>query len=726
MLMPGPDTRVVELRIPGLGRADPAAAVGALAAVDVAGDGTSRLVRPADRLMRPAPGPVLLADGHPVPRTVEGYLWDGLRPGRAQALLWALLLPCALANTAYWTLPCAGAHQRLGGVVRAAVRVCALLLTALLAAQFAVLAVDAVGGVAGYLPVAPAAAVLHRLGGGTRRAGTAGDAATGDGFGAEPSGPALRGAHTTAVLAAPAWLAAGGAAGPSAGAGWWWALALAELALCVLAAARETPSTADRPWAWRPVIGSAALILAGAVWQAAPTGGHTGSGLTVAALGTALAAGWLVLAAPLGLLVRRTRPCRQRLSDTWQPWLAGWLALPVLVLAGFLGAGSAAAATLAVHGASGGTVPAGYPSLVAAWGIAGGVLAVAAASAAVLARTGRPAIPLPELDALHPRADAALRRAWRTAALVRRHLPHAVLLTSATLMAGATMTGLAPPSWLVALGTGVLAAVALGAAGVCWTVDRRPGVPRRLALLHGLGTGWPRLAHPLGPPSPATKALPELLERARHHLADPGTRLVLVGEGYGAVLATLAVRGLLSGLDPAQAERVGLVTVGAPLQWAYQRGFPSAVPPESLSELAAALGGRWRALCRGTDTGGGAVTTWSRSRYGEDLLGLGLRPDGSVGPLDAAIAGRHGGWVLGADHWLTDPLPTPPAGRRWHPGLLRDADYAADPEWDAAVAVAAGLAPACAPRAEAVPRGSAAAWAGRAAPASRPSAQHEG
>ena len=59
--MPGPDTRVIELRVHGLMGTSRETLVDAVAAVDVAGDGVGRVVRPADRLRRPAPGPVLPA-----------------------------------------------------------------------------------------------------------------------------------------------------------------------------------------------------------------------------------------------------------------------------------------------------------------------------------------------------------------------------------------------------------------------------------------------------------------------------------------------------------------------------------------------------------------------------------------------------------------------------------------------------------------------------------------
>jgi hypothetical protein len=124
-------------------------------------------------------------------------------------------------------------------------------------------------------------------------------------------------------------------------------------------------------------------------------------------------------------------------------------------------------------------------------------------------------------------------------------------------------------------------------------------------------------------------------------------------------------------------------------------GLPAGLPFGGVTGVAdgavPCAGYAWRALCRGTDPGGGAVTTWARSRYNDDLLGIGLRQDGSVGLLPPAAEGSHGSWVLGGEHWLTDPQHPPSSGRRWCPGLLRNSDYTSDPEWDVAVAMAAGL-----------------------------------
>jgi hypothetical protein len=118
------------------------------------------------------------------------------------------------------------------------------------------------------------------------------------------------------------------------------------------------------------------------------------------------------------------------------------------------------------------------------------------------------------------------------------------------------------------------------------------------------------------------------------------------------------------------------------------------LPLPALGTLAGELGTRWRSLCRGTDPLGGAVTTWDQQVYGSELLGVGFRADGTPGPLSPATRTPSGALVLGLDHWLPDPAARPLPGRRWAAGVQRHANYTADPEWDRAIAMAAGLDPA--------------------------------
>ena len=118
MLVAGPDTRVVELRVHGLMGTTPETLVSPVAAVDVAGDGIGRIVQPADRLLRPAPGPMLRAEGQSIPRVVEGYIWGGMTSGGAAKAAWALLFPFSLANVAHWMLPPIPSGHRLARAAR--------------------------------------------------------------------------------------------------------------------------------------------------------------------------------------------------------------------------------------------------------------------------------------------------------------------------------------------------------------------------------------------------------------------------------------------------------------------------------------------------------------------------------------------------------------------------------------------------------------------------------
>ena len=122
MHIPGPDTRVVELRVHGILGTTGSALTDSVASVDVAGDGVGRIVRPADRLRRPVPGPVLTTGERSVPRIVEGYVWTRMTRGGLAKAAWALLFPFALANVADWMLPPSRPGSAMSSVVSAVLR----------------------------------------------------------------------------------------------------------------------------------------------------------------------------------------------------------------------------------------------------------------------------------------------------------------------------------------------------------------------------------------------------------------------------------------------------------------------------------------------------------------------------------------------------------------------------------------------------------------------------
>ncbi|GAA5150587.1 membrane protein [Amycolatopsis dongchuanensis] len=736
MPIPGPETRVVELRVPGLSGTGGEALLDVVSTVEVAGDGVGTLIRPSDRLRRPAPGPVLQALGRSVPRTLEGYLWGRMTSGGAAKAAWALLFPFSLSNVAFWMLPPVPEGSRsaaaLGGLCRSLLRVAGLLLTMLLVGQLAVLSLDLFATqclspgsaclpsvpeglrgqvartVAGLVPAAVVIFVLYRISctrwtvtcedPPARRGPLPGDAVR-DGL----DSPTLRSLHTAAALATVVLLALGGPLRVPHAVGelvvWCCALAVVLVALVLAGTGSSLPR-----WARGGLLTFAVLVFAAvaAFRPALPAG----SDATVQALGAALllvSVLFAVLLVPAALVARRTwreQPKRLR------PWLGGWAAAPVLALAVLLGGGFGAGLAIGVRrltGASWLRLPDSYTPVTVLWG--GGlalaaVLGVLGFAVAVPLRRRRRGVPeavkLLQEPADQPRAAAA----WARSAWERRHLHHLAFGVVFGMSAGAAALLVVRfvlrvrPGWfepLSALGVFALGALAVGLLRVVYTAARKPGRNRHLGALADLVCFWPRAAHPVVPPCYALKVVPELAARAKEHLAEPNTRVVLAGHQIGSLLAVLAAARLVHALPEGERTRVGLLTAGSPLQWGYQRAFPAVLSRDSLARLFGELEGRWRGLARGTDILGGGVTTWRQEVVDGELRGVGYLPEGGVGDLAPALSGPTGALVLGGDHWLPDPIANPAGTRRYAAGVLGHADYEVDPEWDRAVAMAAGL-----------------------------------
>lgn len=760
MHSPGPDTRVVELRVHGILGTTPHELTDSVASVDVAGDGTGRIVRPADRLLRPVSGPPLTAGAGSVPRDVEGYVWGGMTSGGTKAT-WALLFPFALANVAHWMLPPSRPDspvaKALAPVLRALVRLASLLLTVLLVAQLSVISLDllaaqclrAGSGCMSYVPdafrhadvarsslallaVSLVVLAMHWLSTvswhvlapqpeGPHHSAQA-PGLPGTNVVTEPDAPALRTLHTVAALSTVVLLALGGPLAfhtdPR------WVAAAALLVLSVLGTVALDDPTGTRPRgarALRAALGrrprrllvAVAVLLPVTTALAPPPldGPLPGSGPTIGVL----TAGLLLVCAALGLLLLPVtvlaRPSWAHLPRRLRPWAGGWMAAPVLLVACLLGDGFGAGLALSLRRAldPGLRLPPAYGNVALFWGITTALTVLAALVTApwVFLRWWRATHAeggvSPEVALLHAGRQQDQQRAagaWQWAELQRRHSHRLVLLVAAVLAAAAGVSlvirglGISHLEWagsLIGLGVGALAALALAVLRVVYLAVKWPETARQLGVLCDLALFWPREAHPMTPPCYALKIVPELVERATEHLTEPDTRVVLVGHSQGSLLATVAAARLMDSLPESARERVGLVTAGSQLQWGYARAFPGVVPHAAQRDLAGALNGRWRSLCRGTDPIGGAVGTWNRQVYGGKLLGVGFRSDGTEGPLPAATRGPTGALVLGGDHWIPDPQRGPFGLRRWVPGVLRHAEYSGDPEWDRAVAMAAGL-----------------------------------
>jgi hypothetical protein len=751
--LPGPDTRVVELRVPGLIGTSGESLLDAESTVEVAGDGIGKLVRPADRLRRPAPGPVLQALGRSLPRILEGYLWSGMTSGGALKATWALLFPFSLANVAHWMLPpvpqgsraCAWLHAACRGVLRVA----ALLLTMLLVSQLAVACLDLLAAqclapgsgclpavpsrlrefapfrtAVGFVPVLAVIVVLYRVSAtdwpvSADEETPQGDLLPGDLLREEPGIGALRCLHAVTALACLAVLPLGGpfrmpATGVDTAL---WAAALALLLLALVATAVRALRLGRR--SQRALLGLAGLVVLAVAVRRTPLpatlsgtglagpGAPAGTDGTVEAIGAALVGASVLLGLlllPAALLARkawRDQPKRLR------PWAGGWAAAPAFMLAGLLGGGFGAGLAVVLRrllGTPSLRLPETYTLVTILWGgglVVGAGLALLGFTVAVPMRRRARGVPgIVRMLQSGPRDERAAAAAWARSAWERRHLHHLALAVTATLSLGVAALLLLRygfhrlPDWLTALsGLGVLTlgGLAAGLLRVIYTAATKPGRSRHLGALADLVCFWPRAAHPTVPPCYPLKVVPELTARAREHLTEPNTRVVLAGYSIGSLLAVMSAARLVRTLPESERDRVGLVTAGSPLQWGYQRAFPAVLPQRELAALYAALDGRWRGLCRGTDVFGGGVTTWRHQVASGKLLGVGYLPDGRIGPLPAASEGPTGALVLGGDHWLPDPLRLPSVTHRWAAGVLGHADYVVDPEWDRAVAMAAGL-----------------------------------
>ncbi|MDV6011569.1 hypothetical protein [Haloechinothrix sp. LS1_15] len=758
--MPGPDTRVVELRVPGLVGLSGERLLDTVSVVTVAGDEAARIVRPSDRQRRPAPGPVLQALRRALPRTLEGYLWHKMTSGGAVKATWALLFPFALANVAQGMLPAPPRGHRfaaaLSACLRALLRVVGVLLTVLFITQLGVVTLDLIAATClsdgpaaqrsclgatpavlqhellrttlGVVPLLLLIGLLHRV---------SSQRWVGPGEPSTPSGPnpaaelpgvslvashnarVLRGLHTLAALAAVALLPIGGAftAPVDTGTAVVWAAALAVLAVVLVAAAMLDEGARWLRTVFSPaalgLLTIAAVALVGVAvalhlpLERAGAPGVPGIDRMVEGVGVGLLAGCLAFAS---LLVPYTVLCRVQWSSLPQrlrPWLGGWAAAPTLILASLTGAGFGAGMAIAVRellGVRELPLPPSYTALTLLWG-AGTIIAVV-----LLAGLYGLAIPMRRrargcpriVEMLHESRTDRRRAAaaWATSVIERKHL-HRLVSAVALLLAGGAlalvvlrMLDIPQPGWLQPLSAFGVVALGLLAAGllrVVYTAARSPERNRHLGALADLVYFWPRAAHPIVPPSYALKVVGDLTARARHHLEDPPARVVISGYSHGGLLALLATARLAATLDDEKRSRLGLLTAGTPLQWGYQRAFPSLLPHTALANLYGSLDGRWRGLCRGTDPFGGGVTTWRHQILEGRLLGVGYLTDGGVGPLPAAYPSPSGALVLGGDHWLPDPIPRSDSCRRWEPGVLRHADYLIDPEWDRAVAMAAGL-----------------------------------
>lgn len=203
---------------------------------------------------------------------------------------------------------------------------------------------------------------------------------------------------------------------------------------------------------------------------------------------------------------------------------------------------------------------------------------------------------------------------------------------------------------LASLGDTLIAAFALGLLYIGRRAYRDAGARRVVGVLWDLGTFWPRAAHPLAPPCYAERAVPELINRVEYLTRTDD--VILSCHSQGSVLGVAVV----NQLAPEQAERVTLLTYGAPLRRLYARFFPAYFGEPVLSNTASLLQGNgldvpWRNLYRRSDPIGGAVF-----------------------------------FTAPIDQLLVDPEFDRPAGDISYPPTFGHLYYPSDPQWAEVVA----------------------------------------
>jgi hypothetical protein len=458
---------------------------------------------------------------------------------------------------------------------------------------------------------------------------------------------------------------------------------------------------------------------------------------------------------------QRQRDQAQSTPRPYRPWAGGWFSAPIAAMAAIVGTGLGTGLSYTTSGCLHGScrpqlvntmpkeqrlrLPAFYSNVTVLWGVTALITAVflVLGLARIMARIIRAGSHEDRLFApgflLQDAQDAKRRR--RTAKdwqIARTRLIGGKALTGiAVLMSIVGLLAMEAqwlnegdqhvlPKWIGALvdhnvirtptkwlnlheprlfsdfgNLGIFAvdSLALGLLYAVYTAARRPNTARQLGILWDLASYWPRAAHPFIPPCYAQKVVPELVDRVTRYVKD-GHRVVLCGHSQGSLLVASTVLRLLA-VSPDSASKVGLVTAGSQLQWAYPRGFPGVIDVAAYRTMLSVLGQRWRNLSRGTDPLGGPVLTWSQSATDTSLSATLLQPaDASeigIEVTDGGIETPSHARVIGLEHWLPDPV-RPADGESvavqavaFHLGEHRHSDYWTDPEWDVAVARAADL-----------------------------------
>jgi hypothetical protein len=624
--------------------------------------------------------------GLSVPWPVEAYSWGGLTTRPLAAASWIVLTPFMLYNVAFFMLPAGGAKSGHHRRARRILRLLALAATIQLVNGAVIVLVSTIGwqnaairsGNPGWwigwytrLDAGPriglALAVVGGIVGGLWLASVRTahryekremSVSTGDDHDWKLRKPGFwHGAIVVArqrnlhVGAAFAFAALSVALLPTEHAVWQVVEVLAAMIVLVVAVGATATSAVDRDhqldnprsasrYRFRAVAGAGALVLVatalGCFWMIDGTGQSSIAPAVVNATRTVLAIQAILL---IGLVstvwVLRRSDESQRTSD-WQPFLGGWLAPLVCLLAVLLGGLLWAATNLAVARLFG--QPSGVhlsaerptsstlfvPDEAFAFPI--GMVATLPAlliAGVVLWRTyGRKVHQFTEGDdqvrAWYPESDHApgdavgqVARAWAVASLTDSvdvlvaivGLAWAVGVTAvevAALLALPQVGALAGVvDVLVTLGVGVSALTAIVLVGMLRSTYANSGRRRAVGALWDVATFWPRATHPLAPPCYAEQAVPEIVDRVvlltgqrSDHLSQPSTQpqpppvvhpspVLITGYSQGSLIAPAVVAQLPS----RTVDKVALLTLACPFRRLYGRAFPAYFSHEYAAEL---------------------------------------------------------------------------------------------------------------------------------------------
>lgn len=190
--------------------------------------------------------------------------------------------------------------------------------------------------------------------------------------------------------------------------------------------------------------------------------------------------------------------------------------------------------------------------------------------------------------------------------------------SAATLLGAVTLLG------TVLIGLGTVALLVLGLIAY-----RYQGIRRIVGIAWDIGTFWPRVAHPLAPPSYSIRAVPELATRALHLASrEGGGGVVLSGHSQGSMLLAVAVLQLPRPVPPG----IAMLTYGSPLHRLYYRLFPAYIDRSLTEAVAGALEHRWHNLWRDTDPIGGPIGPPVTDVRYTDPVAFGIPPGDTVYP----------------------------------------------------------------------------------------------